>query len=175
MPWLAPRHGKEPFNVPQSAVMCAFQRWDGLSLVVVAVSGIDDVLCEINPDGDGNVIVNSRNDREEVGTANIIAAVAADFEVANAACMYYARRVVGNAGSQVSEKVQAALKEHMEEDKDVQAQWMENWYDGLTYCTWNALGQNLDEDKIYNALNILKEKKIFGRLSTVPIWIMSWY
>lgn len=165
MPWLAPRHGKEPFNVPQSAVMCAFQRWDGLSLVILALSGIDDVLCEINPDGQGNVIVDSRNDREEAGTAHILVAVAADFEVANAACMYHARTIVANGGAQLSEKVQAALKEHEKVDKDLQAQWMENWYDGLTYCTWNALGQNLDEDKIYNALNILKEKKIFGKLS----------
>ena len=37
---------------------------------------------------------------------------------------------------------------------------MENWYDGLTYCTWNALGQDLNESKIYDALDILKANKI---------------
>ena len=143
--------------------MCAFQRWDGLHLVIVAVSGIKDVLSELNPDGQGNVIIGSRNDREGTGIANVIAAVAAEFEVANAACMYHARKVVAGEGDQVSEKVQGAVEEEAEKNKDVRAQWMENWYDGLTYCTWNALGQDLTEDKIYNALNILKEKKIFGR------------
>ena len=162
MPWLAPRHGKAPFNTPQGAVMCAFQRWDGLHLVLVAVSGVKDVLSELDPDGKGNVIVGSRNDREETGTANILAAVATEFEVANAACMYHSRKIVASGGDQMSEKVQAAVKEEMERNKDVRAQWMENWYDGLTYCTWNALGQDLNEDKIYSALNILKEKKIFG-------------
>ena len=162
VPWLAPRHGKEPFNCPQGAVMCSFQRWDGLHLVLVAVSGVDDVLTEMNPDGHGHVIAGSRNDRGEFGTANIIAAVAADFEVANAACMYHARKVVANGGDGLSIELQQEMTKMIE--KDVKAEWMENWYDGLTYCTWNALGQNLTEEKIYHALDILKEKKINGVL-----------
>lgn len=143
--------------------MCAFQRWDGLSLVLVAVSGINSIVSEIEPDGKGNVIIKSRNDGEETGKANIIAAVAADFEVANAACMYHARTLVANGGSRMSEDVQAAITQDLEKNKDLRAQWMENWYDGLTYCTWNSLGQDLNEDKIFNALNTLKENKIFGR------------
>ena len=140
--------------------MCAFQRWDGLHLVLVAVSGVKDVINELEPDGQGNVIVGSRNDREGTGTAHVIAAVATEFEVANAACMYHARKIVATDGAPLSEKVQAAVKEELERNQDVRAQWMENWYDGLTYCTWNALGQDLNEDKIYNALNILKENNI---------------
>ena len=152
--------------MPQGAVMCSFLRWDGLHLVLVAVSGVKDVLSEFNPDGQGNVILHARNDREEVGTANVIAAVATEFEVANAACMYYARKVVAENGEQVNEKVREAVEEEGVRNKDVRAQWEENWYDGLTYCTWNALGQDLNEEKIYNALNILKEKKIFGMFPT---------
>ncbi len=144
--------------------MCSFLRWDGMHLVIVAVSGIKDILSEINPDGNGNVILHARNDREETGTANVIVAVAPDFEVANAACLYHARKIVDTSGEQVSEKMREAVAEESEKNKDVRAQWEENWYDGLTYCTWNALGQDLNEDKIYNALNILKEQKIFGEL-----------
>lgn len=58
----------------------------------------------------------------------------------------------------MSDEIKAEMKTAIEHD--VKAEWMENWYDGLTYCTWNALGQDLNEDKIYNALNILKENNI---------------
>ena len=155
-PWLAPRHGKAPFAPQQGAVMCAFLRWDGLHLVLLAISGIQDVLTEFNSDGQGNVIASSRNDREGEGRVQILAAVATTFESANAAVMYHSRKVVAGIDSANDRKLQ--LQEMMA--KDIKAEWMENWYDGLTYCTWNALGQDLTQDKIFNALAILKEKNI---------------
>ena len=45
-------------------------------------------------------------------------------------------------------------------DEEARAQYMENWYDGLTYCTWNGLGQNLTEEKIYHALDALEKNNI---------------
>ncbi|KAL9035877.1 MAG: hypothetical protein Q9214_006389 [Letrouitia sp. 1 TL-2023] len=45
-------------------------------------------------------------------------------------------------------------------DKGVKAEWMENWYDGLTYCTWNALGQDLTEGKIFDALDTLEDNDV---------------
>ncbi len=38
--------------------------------------------------------------------------------------------------------------------------WMKDWYEGLTYRTGNALGQDLTEHKILNALNDLKTDDI---------------
>ncbi|KAL9636155.1 MAG: hypothetical protein Q9164_002994, partial [Protoblastenia rupestris] len=137
--------------------MCSFLRWDGLHVVLLAVSGVNDVLTEFNPDGQGNVIASSRNDREGEGQAHVLIAVATTFESANAAVMYHARKIVAGdnyANNDRKRELEAMMA------KDVKAEWMENWYDGLTYCTWNALGQDLTEDKIYNALEILKEKKI---------------
>lgn len=32
--------------------------------------------------------------------------------------------------------------------------------DGLTYCTWNSLGQDLTEEKIFNALDTLAKNGI---------------
>ncbi|KAM3514007.1 hypothetical protein MY11210_002324 [Beauveria gryllotalpidicola] len=43
---------------------------------------------------------------------------------------------------------------------DFQLKWRENWYDGLGYCTWNSLGQDLTEDKILEALKHLEESGI---------------
>jgi len=156
-PWLAPRHGKGNFSPTEDAVLCSFLRWDGLHLVILAVSGVDDVLTVFKPDGQGNVIVSARNDRSESSTAHTIAAVGTTFEKANAAVMYHARKIVCE-NEIVSNKVRDEMKVAIE--NDVRVKWMENWYDGLTYCTWNALGQDLNEDKIYNALTVLKENNI---------------
>ena len=156
-PWLAPRHGKAPFSPQQGAVTCSFLRWDGLNLVLLAISGVNDVLTEFNPDGLGKVWATSRNDREGRGEACILAAAAHTFEVANAAVMYQARKIV--AGDVPINKSRTSEIQKLMTD-DVKPEWMENWYDGLTYCTWNALGQDLTEEKIFNALAILKENNI---------------
>lgn len=156
-PWLAPRHGKDSYNPPQDAILSSFLRWDGLHLVLLAVSGVEDVLTVFKPDGQGSVIISARNERLEASKARVIAAVGTTFEEANAAVMYHVRNIV-RGDEYMSEEIKAEMKVAIE--NDVNAQWMENWYDGLTYCTWNALGQDLNEDKIYNALNILKENKI---------------
>ena len=156
-PWLAPRHGKGKFQPKEDAILCSFLRWDGLHLVLLAVSGIDDVLTVFKHDGHGNVLATSRNDSAKEGQTRIVAAVAADFESASAAAMYHARKLV-RGDDNMSNVVKAEMKTAIE--NDVRAEWMDNWYDGLTYCTWNALGQDLNEDKIYNALNILKQNNI---------------
>jgi hypothetical protein len=52
-----------------------------------------------------------------------------DFESANAAAMYHARLVVRDerASGEEQKELQAAKE-------GVNPQWMENWFDGLTYC-----------------------------------------
>lgn len=158
-PWLGPRHGEGKFSPTEDAILSSFLRMDGLNLVLLAVSGVDEVLTVFKPDNDGNVIVQSRNDSPEGGQARVLAAVGATFNTALAAVMYHARKIV--AGYDTMSKISREEMQHALE-KDVRPQYMENWYDGLTYCTWNALGQDLNEQKIFNALNILKSKGIEG-------------
>lgn len=155
-PWLAPRHGQENFAPTEDAILCAFLRWDGLHLVLLAVSGIDDVLTVLKPDGHGNVMIHARNDNPELGKTRVLAAVGKDFDTANAAVMYQARKLVG--GIRMNDELEVEMKASIA--NDVKAEWMENWYDGLTYCTWNGLGQNLNEQKIFDALDILKANSI---------------
>ncbi|KAL8946476.1 MAG: hypothetical protein Q9222_007137, partial [Ikaeria aurantiellina] len=130
---------------------------DGLHLVLLAVSGLDDVLTVFKPDGNGNVVVHSRNDSTEAGKTRVLAAVGTTFNTAMAAVMYHARKIV-RGDALMSEEVKEEMKNALE--KDVKAEWLENWYDGLTYCTWNALGQDLNEQKILDALDILKDQGI---------------
>ena len=160
-PWLAPRHGQGRFSPTEDAILCSFLRWDGLHLVLLAVSGVDDVLTVFKPDGQGNVIISSRNDGTEKAQVRVIVAVGKTFESANAAVMYHARKLVQgdeSIGGQDESKAKASI------DGGVQTSWMESWSDGLTYCTWNALGQNLNERKIYNALDVLKDNGIKSKV-----------
>ncbi len=56
-----------------------------------------------------------------------------DFESANAAAMYHARLIVHD-----DERASGEEQKELRAVKDgVKAQWMENWFDGLTYCTYH--------------------------------------
>lgn len=156
-PWLAPRHGKEKFCPDKDAILSAFLRSDGLHVVVLALSGVDDVLTTLNHDDDGNVVVQGRNDASENLQSRLLVALGKSFELANCAVMYHARKIISQYGTASGEE-QAEIKTLVE--KDVKAEWLESWYDGFSYCTWNGLGQNLTEDKIYGALDSLRRSDI---------------
>lgn len=171
-PWLGPRHGEGQFSPTEDAVLSSFLRMDGLHLVLLAVSGVEEVLTVFKPGGDGNVIVHSRNDSTEKGQARVLAAVGTTFNTALASVMYHARKVVRG-----DDLMTHADREEMQDalEKNVKTERMENWYDGLTYCTWNALGQDLNEQKIFDALNILKDNGISSTLQArvVNIFLTS--
>lgn len=156
-PWLAPRQGKDKFTPDKDAVLAAFLRNDGSHVVCLGISGLDDVVTIFTHDGSGNVIIRGRNDREKEGVARVVVAIADSFEVANAAVMYHARRVVAGYEAATGES-QAEVETLM--NKNVKAEWLEEWYDGFTYCTWNGLGQNLTESKIDVALDSLQKEGI---------------
>jgi len=155
-PWLAPRQGKDKFQPDKETVVASFQREDGYHLVVLAVSGLDDTLTTLNHDGDGGIVIDSRNDSQEDGSSTLIVSVGKSLEYAMSAAMYHARKLVL--------KYEAASGELAAEEKalmkDYNPQWLENWYDGLSYCTWNGLGQKLTEEKLFTALQSLEKNKI---------------
>ncbi|KAF2752059.1 glycoside hydrolase family 36 protein [Sporormia fimetaria CBS 119925] len=155
-PWLAPRQGKGTFDPDKEAVLAAFEREDGTHLVVLAVSGIDDVLTTLYHDGGGKILVTARNDRESAGVARTIAAVGKDLNSAIAAAMYHARKLVTKYEVTTGE-VAAEAKALNEGFKP---EWLEGWYDGLAYCTWNGIGQDLNSTKVSKALDSLHEHGI---------------
>lgn len=155
-PWIAPRQGKGTFAPDKEGILAAFEREDGSHLVVLAISGVDDVLTTLHHDGAGNVVVDSRNDSEKEGVSRLVVSVGKSLESAMAATMYYARRLVlkyEDASGELAAEEKALMK-------DYQPQWLLNWYDGLAYCTWNGLGQKLHEDKIFEALDSLQKNDI---------------
>lgn len=155
-PWIAPRQGRGDFRPDKDTILAAFQRDDGTHLVLLALGGVDDVLTTLHHDGQGNVLMNSRNDAEKEGEARLIAAVGNDLGSAMAAAMYYARRIVQRY-EVASGEADAELKAL---EDGFKPEWLQNWYDGLAYCTWNGLGQQLHEDKIFEALESLRKNDV---------------
>ncbi|PGH34935.1 hypothetical protein GX50_02286 [[Emmonsia] crescens] len=169
-PWLAPRHGLSKLALTEDAISLAFLRKDGTHLVLLAISGVDNVLTVFKSGDNGQVLVAVKNDSIHNSTFQILVAVAPSFEVANSAVMYEARKVVrklsgpGPASSptpqELSEPKSPLGNDVVLVENDPQVQWMSHWYDGLAYCTWNALGQDLTEEKILKALDTLKANGI---------------
>ncbi|KAK8121986.1 hypothetical protein PG984_010656 [Apiospora sp. TS-2023a] len=155
-PWLAPRHGKTSFQLDKDGIVLGFINPQGKHLVLLAVSGIDDVMTVFRHTDSGQVSLHIRNDGESESNGLVLAAIGDHFESALAAVVYHSRNVVLAA-----KKADGVLDEELQVLKnDVKAEWMENWYDGLGYCTWNALGQNLTDEKVYKAVDTLAEHNI---------------
>ena len=158
-PWLAPEHGKDVFRPKRDAVMSAFLRHDGQHVVILAISGINNILTILKSDDDGVVIINARNDAENEGTSITLVSVGSSFEVANASVMYHARKLITQDVS-TKDDFKSEIASIMEQTAKVDAKWYEQWYSGLIYCTWNSLGQQLTADRIYHSLDILQENDI---------------
>ncbi|KAF2132220.1 glycoside hydrolase family 36 protein [Dothidotthia symphoricarpi CBS 119687] len=155
-PWLAPRHGRDRFQPDKEAILSAFERDDGSHLVVLAVSGVDNVMTTLQHDGEGSITIISVNDSEKDGISRLVAAVGKSLDHAVAAVMYHARRLVMQYGV-VPAEIDAEMKTLAD---DFKPEWLENWYDGLSYCTWNGLGQHLNEQKLFDALESLSKHEI---------------
>lgn len=56
-PWLAPRQGKSTFDLDKEAVLCSFLNKQGKHLVLLAVSGVANVMAMIKSDSEGNVVL----------------------------------------------------------------------------------------------------------------------
>ncbi|GAB1310561.1 Raffinose synthase Sip1 [Madurella fahalii] len=148
-PWLAPRHGKSSFELDKEALLCSFLSPHGKHLVFLGISGVDGVITLLRSGDSGRLMLHIRNDDAHDATGTVLVAVGDHFESAVAAVMYHARTLV-----------MAANAREGGGSVDVKPEWYENWYDGLGYCTWNALGQQLTEEKVLKAVDTLAEKNI---------------
>ncbi|KAI1136070.1 glycoside hydrolase family 36 protein [Hypoxylon sp. FL0543] len=155
-PWLGPRHGSGLFNLDKDGVMCSFLGPQGRHLVLLGVSGPNNVITLLRSSGSGSVKLHIRNDEEAQSSGLVLAAVGDNFESAIAAVMYHARTVV----FATSDTEDDFTRELRNLSNDIKPEWYENWYDGLGYCTWNALGQRLTDERIINAVEALAKDNI---------------
>lgn len=143
--WLGPRQGKDKLDLSEDAIFCSFLRKDGTHVVILGVS-VDDVLTVLGSGSDGAVVVKARNDKPSSSRFQVLVSAADDFEIAMSALVYEARKLV--------------RPYEINANDDQKAQWMSSWYDGLTYCSWNGIGQDLNEEKLTSALDELKGQGI---------------
>ncbi|KAH0536954.1 hypothetical protein FGG08_006219 [Glutinoglossum americanum] len=161
-PWLAPRHGKSKFSADSDSILTCFLRNDGLHVVLLAISGLDDILTVLKADSKGNIIISSRNDGQSQGTTRILVSVGKDLDSTLKIVINQARGAIWQ-----EQEGPANTEAQLQKYGGVEPKWFEYWYDGLGYCTWNSLGQNLSEEKILNALEDLNTKNI--RISNLII------
>ncbi|KAH6692553.1 raffinose synthase Sip1 [Plectosphaerella plurivora] len=156
-PWLAPRHGKSRLSLDKDGLLCSFLDDQGHHLVFLALSSVNHISAVFQSDDDrGGLKVHARNDDTSPQQTTVLVAISDSFECANAAVMYHARNVV-----QIAKAPSPGLTQEIKAlEEDIKPEWRENWYDGLGYCTWNALGQKLTEDKIFDAVDKLAESDI---------------
>ncbi|KXJ91383.1 raffinose synthase Sip1 [Microdochium bolleyi] len=157
-PWLVPRHGKGPFDLESDALMGAFLGPQGLHLILLGISDINNVTALIRGSDGGSIDIRLRSDNKSASTGTIVAVVGKTFENALAAAMYHARSLSNR--SETDDKIELA-------SSDIRAQWYESWYDGLGFCTWNALGPDLTSSKIEHALDELSNNGV--RISNLII------
>lgn len=151
-PWLGPRQGDNSFKVDKPAVLASFLLTGGTHLVLCPENGCPDIVSTLHNDSEGNVLVRSRNDASSAALARIVIAVGNDFEKTVAAAIQH---------------IQSRLP-GLPTNSDVQQKQLSDWYDGFSYCTWNGLGRELNEEKIQTALTALSEKGL-----TVPNLIID--
>ena len=154
--WLCPRQGKSPLALKEDAIVVSFLRNDGLHLVLLALS-LHDVLSIFQSSEEGYVLLQARNDGLSQGEIRVLASVATNFESANAAVVHSARAIVAKLTEFSSSGDEHAVREPA---SHVESRQYESWYDGFTYCTWNGLGQSLNEQKILCALDTLKTHNV---------------
>ncbi|KAJ8126290.1 hypothetical protein O1611_g7347 [Lasiodiplodia mahajangana] len=148
--WLGPRHGRTNFSLDKDALLCSFLSPKGKHLALLGISNINNVVTLIRSSNHGSL----RNDKSTGSAGTLLAAVGDDCESAIAAAMYHARALI------LSTTDEAHVEGSSTRGNEFGPKWMQEWYDGLGYCTWNALGQHLTEDKLLNAIDCLKENNI---------------
>ncbi|KAK4678740.1 hypothetical protein QC764_310400 [Podospora pseudoanserina] len=143
--------------------MLSFLRRDGLHVVIIAISGIDNLLTTLVSNENGQILISSRNDGPEPAHARVLVAVDKTCEEAIAAAMRPVREFVrGHRSGPFATGLRNAGSASVGETTRLQA-----WYDGFAYCTWNGLGQYLSPSKILDALTSLDKKGV--KLTTLII------
>ncbi|KAJ6779979.1 hypothetical protein PWT90_03357 [Aphanocladium album] len=154
IPWLAPRKGFTQFALDKGAILCSFSNDAGRNLVLLAVSGVDDILALFQSTNANSITLHARNDAPTERDITVLVSEGYEVDKAIAAVVYHARSLIWKYSESTNQSPQFNIS------TDFKPQWRENWYDGLGYCTWNSLGQNLTEDKILEALGKLEQNGV---------------
>ena len=137
-------------------MLCSLLRKDG-SVVTVAAPSPDDVYMVLETDEQGRLVVASRTDRVTDKPLSVLVSAAGSIEESIEAVMAQAR-LVANQSRMVGELIPNDIKSVFATPPATAH--LDDLVDGLGYCTWNALGQDLDQEKLLRALRDLQKNGI---------------
>ncbi|KAK2594995.1 hypothetical protein QQS21_007302 [Conoideocrella luteorostrata] len=153
--WLAPQQGKTRFIVNQDAILCCFLSFKGETMALLAANGIDNMSVTFQHTDTNTISVHARNDSDSPGTVKVLISQGGDFDHAVASVMYEARSLVSPYV-----KSKGAPENDEPLHNKLLSDWKPQWYDGLGFCTWNSLGQQLSEEKLLHAVESLAKNDI---------------
>lgn len=157
-PWLAPRQGTNRFELDSEAVICSFLNNLGKHLILLAISGIGYVTTLFTSSDKGKVVLRVRNDGAKSSIFRVIVGIGDDFESTITSVMNYATDMITDLEGKI--KGQETSLDIIPKKEELKKCFHEDWYDGLTFCTWNALGQRLTAEKIVSTVTSLALNKI---------------
>lgn len=149
-PWIGPRHGKDSLYLTEPTLLCSLLRKDGF-VVTIAAPSLEDVYAVLETDDAERLVVAARVDKQTGKPLCVVLSTAADIETSIEAIMVYLREQTGH-----SHLVQGMLKH----PTNSSASHLDGLLDGLGYCTWNALGLDLDSEKLLGCLRVLRDNNI---------------
>lgn len=148
-PWMGPIHGTTSFVTSKDTLLVLYQRSiDGKHVVVLPISGLGGGSAYVTSDskGKGEVIVRGMDDFETERKVQVIIAIGRDpLETVASAVAYLKKLVMGSEAGEV----------RVAGDRSM-------WEDGVSYCTWNGLGWDLSEKRIFGALEQLEKAGVKG-------------
>ncbi|KAG6056066.1 hypothetical protein E4U32_005916 [Claviceps aff. humidiphila group G2b] len=153
--WLGPRQGSSRFNIDQDAILCCFLSHEGQTMAMLAVSGIGNMSATFSSNDKNTVCVHARNDSLSAGTVTILVSEGPKFDNTVASVMYEARKLLSpytilNVDPDAFDGLRTRTAARLEAE----------WYDGLGFCTWNSLGEQLSEGKLLDAMRTLAQHKL---------------
>ncbi|KPM46261.1 hypothetical protein AK830_g263 [Neonectria ditissima] len=159
-PWIAPRHGDDFLYLSERTVLCSILRGDG-NVVTVAAPSISDVYTFLLSNERGEVTVHTRDDSQTGKPCQIMLSIAPDIETSISAIMNNLQ-AKANESPLVRDMIDDEFK-----SSNTNSSHLAPLLDYLGFCTWNALGPNLTQENILDALQLLREHDV--KISTLLI------
>lgn len=159
-PWIAPRHGDDFLYLSERTILCSILRGDGNVITVAAPSTSDVYTCLLSNEK-GEFVAHTRDDSETGKPCRIMLSVAPDIETSIGAIMHNLQ-AEANETPLVREMIDEEFKSGGTDSSN-----LEPLVDYLGFCTWNALGPDLTQDKILEALRVLRKNNV--KISTLLV------
>ncbi|KAK8010158.1 raffinose synthase Sip1 [Apiospora arundinis] len=147
--WMAPRQGGSYFKLDVAAMLCSFLGASGQNLLLLGISGFEDILTIFGDNNQGAMMIKVRNDRPAPGYGRVIVSVGDEWESTLAATLQLARELSTGPN-------EPKPRDDLQRGDAIDPHWM----DGLLYSPHFDIGPSDLEVQIAKSLNELESRGI---------------